>query len=100
MTVQAVSPSVYYRVFTTLVLLTILTVGVAFIDLGPANVVVAIGIAVAKALLVALFFMHLKYESRLTGLFAIGGAIWLVILLTLTVGDTLARAWLPGPTGW
>jgi cytochrome c oxidase subunit IV len=95
-----VSRQVYYRVCVTLLAFTLLTVGIAFLDLGgDLNTVVAMSIAVCKALLVGLFFMHLRYSSRLTWLCVGAGLFWLVLLLSLTMSDYLTRNWLP-VTGW
>jgi cytochrome c oxidase subunit 4 len=82
----------YYRVYGALLLLLFLTVAVAEIHLGVFGIFVAILIAVAKALLVALNFMHLRFNSRLTWVFAGAGFVWLAILFT-TVFDYLSRSW-------
>ena len=68
-----------------------LTVQVAFVDLGPLNTVVALAIAVFKATLVVLFFMHVKYSTRLTWAVVVGSVFWLGILLALTFSDYLTR---------
>jgi cytochrome c oxidase subunit 4 len=62
-------------------------------DLGPLNIVAALGIAVFKATLVVLFFMHAKYSTKLTWAVVLGSIFWLGILLTLTMSDYLTRAW-------
>ena len=82
---------VYLGVFFALMGLTFLTVYVAYLDLGPWNVFVALAIAVVKALLVVLWFMHVRYSSRLTWMFAAAGFLWLAILFTLTMSDYLTR---------
>jgi len=74
---------IFVRVFITLVILTLITVGVSRIDLGVMNIVVAMVIASIKAMIVALFFMHLKYENKLTWLYA---AFPLFLLATLLAG--------------
>ncbi len=84
---------VYYTVFLILMACTGLTTWVAFFDLGFFSPVVALTIAVVKASLVALFFMHLRYSSRLTWVVAGAGIFWLGILLTLSMSDYLTRAW-------
>jgi cytochrome c oxidase subunit 4 len=84
---------VYYTIFAILMLCTYLTVQIAFFDLGPFNAVAALGIAVLKAVLVVLFFMHVKYSSRLTWAVVIGSVFWFGILLVLTLSDYLTRAW-------
>ena len=85
---------VYYTIFAVLMLCTGLTVAIAFVDLGPFNIVVALVIAVFKAALVILFFMHVKYGSRLTWAVVVGSVFWLAILLVLTFSDYLTRSWL------
>jgi len=90
---HVVPPRVYYAVYAMLLLFTYLTVQIAFFDLGVLNTILAVTIAVLKATLVALFFMHLKYSSKLTWVVAIGGVFWLGILLTLTFSDYLTRGW-------
>jgi cytochrome c oxidase subunit IV len=82
----------YFAVFLALLALTALTTGVAFIDLGGiGNVAVALAIAVTKAVLVALYFMHLRYSSPLTVTFAGAGIFWLAILMALTLSDYITR---------
>jgi cytochrome c oxidase subunit 4 len=88
-----VPPRVYYTIFAILMFCTYLTVQIAFFDLGPLNTIAAIGIAVFKATLVVLFFMHVKYSSRLTQAVVVGSIFWLGILLVLTMGDYLTRVW-------
>jgi cytochrome c oxidase subunit IV len=84
---------VYYTIFGVLMLCTYLTVQIAFFDLGALNTIAAIGIAVFKATLVVLFFMHVKYSTRLTWAVVLGSLFWLGILLTLTMSDYLTRVW-------
>jgi cytochrome c oxidase subunit 4 len=72
-----------------------LTWSIGYVDLGLFNLIVALAIAIAKALLVALFFMHIKGSSRLLHLAATVGVIWLLFLLVLTLGDYLTRGWVP-----
>jgi len=88
-----VSTRVYYTIFVILMLCTLLTVWVAFLDLGTLNTVAALAIAVFKTTLVVLFFMHVKYSTRLTWAVVIGSVFWLGILLALTMGDYLTRGW-------
>ena len=93
-----VSPkSLYYAIFGALMVLTAITVGVAFINLGALNFPVAISIAIIKATLVILFFMHVMYSSRLTKLILATGFFFLGILFVLTLTDYLSRGWLTGP---
>ena len=84
----------YYRIFATLLVLTALTVAVATFDLGRFNAVIALSIAMCKATLVALFFMHLRYSVRLTWLIVSAALLWLLLLIGLTMGDVLTRGWL------
>ena len=90
---------VYYKIFASLLALTLLTVGVAFINLGPLNSIIALTIAVGKATLVLLFFMHVRYGSQVIWLAVAAGVFWLGILLVLTMSDYLSRGWLP-VAGW
>jgi cytochrome c oxidase subunit 4 len=84
---------VYYTIFAVLMLCTGLTVWVAFLDLGALNTVAALAIAVFKTTLVVLFFMHVKYSTRLTWAVVAGSIFWLGILLALTMSDYLTRGW-------
>jgi cytochrome c oxidase subunit 4 len=93
MSAHVVPPRVYYLIFGSLMLLTGLTVGVAFIDLKVMNTVVALTIAIVKATLVVLFFMHVKYSTRLTWVVAASGVIWLAIMFSITFADYLSRGW-------
>ena len=86
---------VYVAVFAALIVLTLATVAVSYVDLGPASVVVALSIAFTKAVLVVLFFMHLRESSGLVWVVAGGGFFWLAILIALTMSDVLTRGWLP-----
>ncbi len=90
-----VLPRVYWLVFIVLMALLGATVGANYIDMGIFNPVVALGIAGIKAVLVVLFFMHVRYSSRLTWLFCGAGALWLGILMALVFSDYLTRGWLP-----
>ncbi len=84
---------VYFTVFLALLILTFLTTGVAFLDLGFFSPVVALTIAIVKASLVVLFFMHLRYSTRLTWVVGGAGLFWLGILFALSLSDYLTRAW-------
>jgi len=89
--------STYIFVFLALIVGTVVTWQVALIDLGRFNVIVALTIAVSKATLVILFFMHVKYSPKLTKLVVISGVFWLIILLTVTEADLLTRTWMGVP---
>lgn len=84
---------IYLLVFAALMVGTLATVAAARVDLGGLNIVVALTIAVFKATLVALYFMHLRYTSHLNWAFAAAAILWLVILIGLTMSDVLTRTW-------
>ncbi|HEU4925754.1 MAG TPA: cytochrome C oxidase subunit IV family protein [Vicinamibacterales bacterium] len=88
--------SMYYAVFAALIIGTALTVAVAFVDLGALNNVVMLGIAITKATLVILYFMHVRWSTRLTWVVAASGFFWLLILFGLTMQDYFTRGWVPG----
>jgi len=91
--------SMYYTIFGILMVMTGLTVYAAFHHLGVFNFPVAIGIAITKATLVVLFFMHAKYSSRLTKLFVGMSFFFLIILLSLTLTDYMSRGLKTYPGG-
>jgi cytochrome c oxidase subunit 4 len=86
----------YYMVFLALIVGTILTVAVAKMDLGPFNNIVMLTIACTKALLVVLFFMHVRWSSRLTWVVAGAGFFWLLIMFSMTMMDYMTRGWVQG----
>ena len=88
--------SMYYAVFAALMVGTAITVAVAFVDLGALNNVVMLGIAMTKATLVVLYFMHVRWSTRLTWVVAASGFFWLLILFGLTMQDYLTRGWVSG----
>jgi cytochrome c oxidase subunit 4 len=90
---HVVPTRVYYAIFAVLMVLTAVTVWVAFHDLGALNVVVALAIAVVKATLVALYFMHVRYSSTLTRVIVAAGVFWFLILIVLTLSDYGTRGW-------
>lgn len=81
----------YYLVSAALMVLLAATVGVSFLKLGAFSIVVALSIAFAKMALIALYFMHVKFSSKLTMLFAAAGLYWLLIMFVLTFGDYVTR---------
>ena len=91
------TPQTYLKVFIALMVLLVLTTGVAFIDLDqwlPGHfwsIAVALLIALAKGLLILLFFMHVKFGTRQTVAFACAGFLWLGILIVLTMSDYATR---------
>jgi cytochrome c oxidase subunit 4 len=86
----------YYGVFLALLTGTALTVAAAFVDMGALNNVVMLTLACVKALLVILFFMHVRWSSRLTWVVVASGFFWLLILFGLTMTDYLSRGWVEG----
>jgi cytochrome c oxidase subunit IV len=93
MTPHVVPVRTYATVFATLLVLTYLTVQIALMDLGPFNAMAALGIATIKAILVVLFFMHVKYGTKLTRLVLAAGIYWWLILVSLTLADYWTRSW-------
>jgi cytochrome c oxidase subunit 4 len=91
MSEHIVSRKIYFAIFGALMVLTVITVLVARVDLGALNNIVALTIAVIKATLVVLYFMHVRYSSRLTWVFVLAGVFWLGILIALTLSDYLTR---------
>jgi cytochrome c oxidase subunit 4 len=93
MSEHIVSPKIYVAVFFSLLFFTGLTYSVALIDLGPFNPLVAVVIAIIKSMLVILFFMHVKYSTKMTQVSIISGMFFLLILLFLTMTDYVSRPW-------
>jgi cytochrome c oxidase subunit 4 len=87
--------STYIWVFIALMVLLVATVVAAMFDLGELNIVIALTIAVVKALLVVLFFMHVRYSSKLVQVFAASAVLWLIILFALTFSDYMSRGLFP-----
>jgi cytochrome c oxidase subunit IV len=95
-----ISPkSTYYTIFGALMICTLITVGAAFVNLGDLNFPVALTIAIFKATLVILFFMHVKYASSLTKLVVVIAFFFFGIMITLTMSDYLSRGWYTAPGG-
>ena len=99
MSEHIVSKKLYFIIFGALMVLTFLTVVAANYDLGSEkiNTIVALAIAVTKAVLVVLYFMHVRYSSRLTWVVVAGGFLWLAIMVGLTMSDFLTRGFLTYP---
>ncbi len=97
MSEHIVSKKVYFVIFGALMLGTLLTVVAAKVDLDGlfhgANTVVALTLAVIKATLVVLYFMHVRYSTRLIWVVVVAGFFWLGILFVLTMSDYLSRGW-------
>lgn len=94
---------VYIGVFLALMVFTAITVAVAKYDLehiwGPLNIIVALTVAVIKATLVVLYFMHVRYSSKLTQVIVVAGIFWLIIMLAFTLADYAARSGWPTQLG-
>ena len=97
MSEHIVSPKVYFTIFGVLMICTFLTVAAAEVDLNAylpgLNIIVALTIAVFKASLVVLFFMHAKYSPKRTQLVIIASVFWLAIMLFMTMSDYVSRSW-------
>jgi cytochrome c oxidase subunit 4 len=96
MSAKIVPTKIFIRVWIALLALLLLTWGLAQLDLGRFNAVAALSIAVLKMLLVLLYFMHVRYSSRLTWIFVAAGFIWLLIMVDLTLSDYFTRGMVPG----
>jgi cytochrome c oxidase subunit 4 len=83
----------YYLVYAALLVLLLATVGVGMLHLGSFGLLVALTIAFVKAILVVLYFMHLRESTKLTWTFAAAGFVWLLILMVLMMSDYLTRGW-------
>lgn len=94
---QHVSVRTYWVIFGALMVLLALTVGVAQLHLGALSVAVALTIAVIKAVLIILYFMHVRYSQRLIWLIAGAAFFWVLIMLGFTFSDYLTRPLLPIP---
>jgi cytochrome c oxidase subunit 4 len=88
-----VSPLVYLAILVALLVGTALTVWASYVDLGVWNPIIALAIACTKATLVVLFFMHVKYSSRLTKLTIFCGIFLFLTLIGMTLADYISRAW-------
>jgi cytochrome c oxidase subunit 4 len=88
-----VGPGVYVVILFALILGTALTVWASFVDLGLWNPVIALAIATTKAMLVVLYFMHVRYSSKLTMLTIGAGIFMFLVLISLTLADYISRAW-------
>ncbi len=88
-----VGPGVYVAILFALLTGTGLTVWASFLELGPWNPIIALAIATAKAMLVVLFFMHVKYSTKLTKLTVFAGIFMFLVLISMTLADYISRAW-------
>lgn len=90
------TPMLYFVILLCLCAGTVLTYFAATWEMGVFNPIVALAIACTKATLVILFFMHVRYSSRLTKITVVAGFFWLLILITLSLSDYITRDWAPG----
>jgi cytochrome c oxidase subunit IV len=90
---HVVGPKTYGLILGALLVLTATTTGAAYLDLGVFNPVIALGIACFKAVLVILFFMHIRYSSRLMMLTVGAGFFTFLVLITMTLSDYISRNW-------
>jgi cytochrome c oxidase subunit 4 len=97
---HVVQKKTYFLIFGSLLAMTALTTGMAYVDMGQWNTIVALTIACCKASLVILFFMHWRWSTRLVRVVILSALLWLVILITLTTTDFFSRDWTPIPEGW
>ena len=93
MSEHIVPRSTYFVIFAALLVGTAVTVFAATIDFGPMNDLIAMTIAVTKMSLVLLYFMHVRYSSRLIWVIVASMFFWLVIMLLLTLADYGSRDW-------
>jgi cytochrome c oxidase subunit IV len=90
---HVIPAKIYVAIWAALITLTATTVYAATIDLGVFNIVLALLIATIKGTLVVLFFMHLRYSTKLTMVTLVASIFWLFILFSLTMTDYITRAW-------
>ena len=95
-----VAKKTYFLVWGSLLMLLALTVAVAYIHLGWFNAAAALSIAGVKALIIILYFMHVKYSPKLVSLVIIAAFVWLGMLFLWSLSDYLTRVYLPPPTVW
>lgn len=87
------SLGIYWKIYSALMALLVLTVGVAYINFGPFNLVIALAIAFTKTALVIIYFMHVGTSPRLIWLFSAVGFVWMSYLLVGVFGDVITRPW-------
>lgn len=97
MSQSTVSVKTYTFTVLALLALTLLTSLLALVDLGKFSFIAGVAIAAVKASLIASFFMHALYETKLVRVVIAGGVIWFLIMISLTIGDYLTRGWMPFP---
>ncbi len=87
--------STYYKVFAFLMVMLLITVRASYVNVGVWNTPIAVAIAFSKAIAIVLFFMHVKYSSKLVQIFACVGIAFVSIMFMLTMNDYLTRGWTP-----
>ena len=92
-----VSVRTYAFTWISLLTLTLLTSLIGLVDLGRMSLITGLIIATIKASLIASFFMHGMFESKLIRVVMAGGVFWLLIFISLTLGDYITRGWVPFP---
>jgi cytochrome c oxidase subunit 4 len=92
MSAHVVPIRVYLAIFALLLVLTAITTAVAFVDLGRLNAVIMLGVAVTKATLVVLYFMHVRWSTGLTRVVVVSGIVFLVVLIAFTMSDVWTRS--------
>lgn len=96
MSSHIVPKKTYFTIFALLMVLLAATVLVAYMNLGQTiNILVALTIAIVKATLVILYFMHVKYQDKLTWVFAGAGFVWLIFMFLFMFSDYISRGWIP-----
>ena len=88
---HVISRTTYLAIYAVLMVLLVVTWAASLVSLGRWNLAVAILIAAAKTILIVMYFMHARYSSSLTRLFAFGGLLWFVLLISITVLDVRSR---------
>jgi cytochrome c oxidase subunit IV len=95
-----VSKGTYFTVWIALLILLAATVAVSYVQLGFLNIIATIAIAAIKAVIIIMYFMHVRYSPRLVWVFVGAGFFWLSILFALALGDYYTRIYMPMPTDW
>ena len=100
MSETVIPKKIYFSVWAALLVLLGITVGVSYIHLGWLNPVAAVAIAGVKAMIIIMYFMHVRYSKRMIWVFVAAGFLWLTIMFTLSFGDYFTRSYMPLPTIW
>jgi cytochrome c oxidase subunit IV len=94
MSQHIVSVRTNWNVFIALMVLLVATVVFAYLPMGRLHLATAMVIATVKAVLIILYFMHVRFSNRLTWVFSASAFVWLSILIVLSLSDYLSRGWL------